>query len=803
MNMIWYNIKISLRYLARQKNISLLNLLGLTIGMSVAILIFYFVNFEMSYDNFHKEGNLIYRIISVNKGTGGTDYRSTTPLPLPGVVRADIKDAALTAGLSLFLSEDEPVKTANQSFFNLTGYIADSCFLKMFNFPLISGNPNTVFNDPGSVVLTRNTSKILFGDENPLGKELIIGDFNFTVSGILKDLPENSIFKFDLLVSHIIMKKMHPDLANLWWAGGSMTFIKTYANQNVNSIKSALGTIPDKYFPDYLKGRETYDIQPVEGIHLDTSVTGDVKPPVSVKYLYILMAIAMAVLFIACANFVNLSTSQSEKRSRETGLRKLAGGGRFEIIFLFLGEAVTLSLIAVVFAVFLSKLFLPWFNELSQRNIKINFADGKIILSVLLFGILTGVMSGIYPAFLFSRYQPIQILRSRITTQRSKTGLRKVFIIAQFVITIILIISQLFITRQISFMKNHDLGFNDEDLVSIPLRVKDENKRLEFAKLFEESLQRESKAYDIKSVSLTENVPGNNFPNRFAVIPGGSSADDSKEMVVTSIDEHFSDVFQVPVVSGRTFTDTIASDRFKNVMINEAAARKLGWEDPIGKKLRFKHEEESVTVIGVLKDINIRSMQTQIEPVVYRYTGANWLAGYVTLRIDKRYYSQTIKMIKKNWEELAPGVPFQYFFIKDKYNEKYREEERLSKIVGTFTILTVFLSCLGLFALIAYLSILRTKEIGIRKINGSGIIEIMYLLSVDFIKLVAISFVIACPFALYSMHKWLQSFAYKTELSWWIFGLSGIIALAIAVLTVGFQTWRAAIRNPVDALRYE
>ena len=801
--MIWYNIKTAFRYLSRQKSISVMNLLGLSIGMTVAILIFYFVNFEMSYDNFHKEGSLIYRIISVNKGTGGTDYRATTPLPLPAVVRTDIKDAEMTTGLSLFLSDDEPVKIADQSFFDLTGYTADSCFLKMFNFPLISGNPNTVFDNPGSVALTNRAAIKLFGDENPLGKELIIGDFNFTVSGILKDLPENSIFKFDLLVSNSILKKMHPDLESMWWGGGSMTFIKTFANQGVNSVRTSLAAIPGKYFPDYLKGRESYDIQALEDIHLDNSVAGDAKPPVSANYLYILMVIAMAVLFIACANFVNLSTSQSEKRARETGLRKLAGGGRFQITCLFIGEAVTLSLIAVVFAVYLSYLFLPWFNELSQRKLSINFADGKIILAVLVFGILTGFLSGIYPALLFSKYQPVQILRSRIGAQRNKIGIRKGFIIAQFVITIILIISQLFITRQISFMKNHDLGFKEENLVSVPISVKDESNRLAFARLFGGCLEREALTYNISGVSLTENVPGRNFPNRFAVIPEGSLPEDSREMVVTSVDEHFSDVFQVPIVSGRALTDTIASDRFKNVMINETAGRKLGWDNPVGKKLRFKHEDEPVTVVGVIKDINISSLQTQVEPVVYRYTGVNWLAGYMTLRIDQKYYSKTIQFAKKTWEELAPGTPFQYFFIKDKYIERYRDEERLSDIVGTFTIIAIFLSCLGLFALIAWLSIQRTREIGIRKINGATITEVMYMLSSDYIKLVAIAFIIACPIAWYIMFKWLQNFAYRTELSWWIFCLSGIIALGIAILTVSFQTWRAATKNPVESLRYD
>jgi putative ABC transport system permease protein len=801
--MIWYNIRIGFRYLVRQKNISLMNLLGLSIGMTVAILIFYFVKFEMNYDDFHTEGKFIYRIISLNRSTAGTDYRATTPLPLPEAVRADIKDAEMTTGLSLFLSDDEPVQIAGQTSFNLTGYTADSCFLKMFNFPLIYGNPNTVFDNPGSVVLTDRAATRLFGDENPLGKELIIGDFNFTVSGILKDLPENSIFKFDLLVSHLILKRMYPDLSNMWWGGGAITFIKSYPNQNITSIKAALGLIPEKYFPDYLKGRESYDLQALESIHLDNRVSGDIIPPVSLNYLYILLAIAIAVLFIACANFVNLSTSQSGKRARETGLRKLAGGGRFQIMSLFIGEAVTISLIAAVIAVYLSDIFLPWFNELSQRNISINFANGKIILAVLVFGILTGILSGIYPALLFSRYQPIQILRARTTSQVSKTGIRKGFIIAQFLITIILIISQLFITRQISFMKNHDLGFNDEDLVSVPLYVKDENNRLAYAKLFAGSLERDAMSYAIKGVSITENVPGRNFPNRFAVIPEGSSPEDSREMVVTSIDEHFSDVFQVPVISGRILTDTVVNDRFGNVLINETAARKSGWDNPVGKKLRFKHEEEPVTVIGVIKDINISSMQTQIEPVVYRYTGANWLAGYVTLRIDRRYYPETIKFIKETWEELAPDVPFQYFFIKDKYTEKYRDEERLANIVGTFTIIAVFLSCLGLFALISWLSTQRNKEIGIRKINGARITEVMFMLSSEFIKLVAIAFVISCPVAWYIMHKWLQNFAYKTGLTWWIFGLSGIMAMGIAMLTVSLQTWRAARKNPVEALRHE
>src|ERR1035437_238332 len=801
-NMIWYNIKIAIRNFNSQRKISLLNLLGLSIGMSVAILIFYFVNFEMNYDNFHKDANLIYRIISVEKGTGGTDYRALTPLPFPDVVRTDIKDAEMTTSLSGILNEDESVQVGNQTYFNLTGYTTDSCFLKMFNFPLLTGDPKTIFDNPELVVISQSTAKKLFGNENPMGKELIIDKFSFTVAGIMKDLPENSIFKFNLLISHLILNKVHPDLARLWWWGGPMTFIKINPNQNIASIKADLALIPDKYFPDFLKGRESYDIQSLKTCHLDNRVLGDQKPPVSSKYLNMLLVIALAVLFIACSNFVNLSTSQSEKRARETGIRKLSGGGRFQITCLFLGEAVTLSMIALIVAVYLSILFLPWFNILAERNIYINFTNTKIGLSVLLFGIMTGVLSGIYPALLFSKYEPVQMLRSRISAPGNKTGFRRGFIILQFLITIILITSQLLIVKQVSFMKKHDLGFKVENLLSIPLYYVDENKRLSFAKLYSENLKNEA-TYGIKGITLSEDVPGQSFSNRFATIPEGASPEDSKEMIVSSLDEHFAGVFHIPVVSGRNLSDTIVSDKLANVLINETAAFKFGWDNPVGKQLRFKHEKESVTVVGVLKDINFKSLQSPIEPVVYRYAGENWLANYLTLRIDPDYYSKTIKYLKTTWDNLTPGVPFQYFFIKDKYLERYEGEERLAKIVGTFAAIAVFLSCLGLFAMIAYLSVRRTKEIGVRKINGARVIEVMLMLSKDFLKWVTIAFVIACPIAWYAMHKWLNNFAYKTELSWWIFGLAGIITLGIALLTVSWQSWRAATRNPVEALRYE
>jgi putative ABC transport system permease protein len=342
-----------------------------------------------------------------------------------------------------------------------------------------------------------------------------------------------------------------------------------------------------------------------------------------------------------------------------------------------------------------------------------------------------------------------------------------------------------------------------ENLLSIPLYFNDENKRLALAKLYSENLENEAATYGIKEITLSENVPGQYFPNRFATIPEGASPEDSKEMVVTSLDEHFAGVFHIQLVSGRNLSDTIVSDRFAHVLINETAAHKFGWDNPVGKQLRFKHEKDPVTVVGVLNDINFKSLQSPIEPVVYRYAGENWLAGYLTLRIDPGYSAQTIKILKTSWEKLNPGIPFQYFFIKDKYLERYEGEERLAKIVGTFALIAVFLSCLGLFAMIAYLSVRRTKEIGIRKINGARVRQVMLMLSSDFLKWVTIAFVIACPVSWYIMHQWLQSFAYKTELSWWIFVLGGIIASGIALLTVSWQSWLASTRNPVEALRYE
>jgi putative ABC transport system permease protein len=801
--MIWYNIKIALRNFKSQKKISLLNLLGLSIGMSVAILIFYFVNFEMSYDNFHKDSNLIYRFISIEKGTGGTDYRATTPLPFPDVVKTDLKEAEMTTSICGILNEDEPVQVGNESYFNLKGYATDSCFLKIFNFPLLTGDLKTVFDDPSSVVITKSTAKKLFGNDNPMGKVLTIDKFSYSVAGILKDLPENSIFKFNILVSHLIMTKMHPDLGRLWWWGGPMTFIKMHPDQDISGIKKDLSLIPEKYFPDFLKGRESYDIQPLKACHLDTRVMGDEIPPVSSKYLSILLLIAVAVLFIACSNFVNLSTSQAEKRARETAIRKLSGGGRFQITCLFIGEAITLSLIALVFAVYLSILILPWFNKLAERNLYINFSNPGILLLVVIFGIITGFLSGIYPALLFSKYKPIQMLGSRINTPGDKNLIRKGFIMLQFLITIILITSQLFILKQVSYMKSYNLGFEAKNLLSIPIYVNDENKRLAFAKLYSDNIESESATSGIKGITLSENVPGQYFPNKFAVIPQGASPEDSKEMVVTSVDGHYAGVFNIPIMAGRNLSDTIVSDKLTHVLINETAARKFGWNNAVGKQLRFKHEQESVTVIGVIKDINFKSLQNPIEPVVYRYVGENWLAGYLTIRIDPANSARAIEFLKTTWDKLAPGIPFKYFFIRDKYLERYEGEERLAKIVGTFALIAVFLSCLGLFAMIAHISIKRTKEIGIRKINGARVIEVIGMLGLEFVKWVSLSFVLACPVAWFLIHRWQDNFAYKTELSWWIFFLAGIIALGIALLTVSWQSWRAATRNPVEALRYE
>ena len=801
--MLWHDIKTVAGNFLRQRNISFLNILGLSIGLSVAILIFLYADFELSYDSFHKDGNLIYRIISVSKGTVGTDRRATTPIPLAEAVRTDVKEAEMTTALTYFLSEDEPVLAGNQTFFNITGFTADRSFLNIFNFPLLRGDPNTIFYDPGSVVLTLNTAKRLFGNEDPSGQKLIIGDNTFTVNGILKDLPGNSVFKFDLLVSDLILKKTHPDFSNLWYGGGAITFVRIPSYQSIASLKTSLNAIPGKYFPDYMMGRENYDIQPLRKIHLEDNVIGNDKTPVSKSYLFILSAIALAVLFIAGANYVNLSTSRSEKRAKETAIRKISGGSRFQIFCMFLGESVTHAFIAVIIALFLSMLFLPWFNELSERNLVISLMNGKLIFFVMLFGAMTGVLSGIYPAILFSGYKPVHLLHSGKAVMGNKSGFKRGFIISQFLITILLIISQLFITRQLSFMKNYDLGFNKNDLVSIPLYCNDDNKRLSFARIFMGDLENEAVSYGIKGVSLTENVPGQNFPNKFAVIPEGVSPEDSKEMVVTSVDEHFADVFQVRLTGGRCLSDTIASDRFDNVMLNETAVRKLGWDEPVGKKLRFKHEKDFVKVVGVLKDINFRSVQTPVEPVVYRYTGANWLAGYVTVRIEPRTKLQTIKFISTTWAGLAPGVPFQYFFIRDKYAEKYKGEERLAKIVGTFALIAIFLSCLGLFSMIVWLSARRTKEIGIRKINGARVGQIINLLSSDFIKMILIAFVIACPLGFYFMHKWLENFAYRTQLSWWVFVLAAIITLGIALLTVIWKSWHAATRNPANALRSE
>jgi putative ABC transport system permease protein len=801
--MIGYNLKIAFRNFNRHRKLSLLNLFGMTVGMTVAILIFNYVLFEKSYDNFNDDNELLFRIISIHKNPYGTEYSATTPLPMPATVEQVVKYVETVTGYTQILWENDLVKANGNICFNLTGFATDTNFLRLFNFPLISGNKESVLSHPSSVLLTEQTAMKLFGTDNPVGGTLSIGDDLYTVEGILSDLPENSIFRFDFLVSSQILNRQYPDLLTRWWHGGSMTFIKLIPGHDIEMVRADLARIPEKFFPDFLKERQEFDIQPLSSVHLDNRVAGDAIPAVSETYLYLLLVIGFSVLLIACVNFVNLSISQSQQRAKETGVRKISGAGRRQLVGMFVGETVINSVMAAMLAALLSNFFMPWFNELTQRNLAIQLTDGKTVVAIFLFGILTGVLSGIYPALVFSRYRPVRAFNMRSGIREGKGSMWKSFIVVQFVIAILLIVSQLFIIRQVSFMKTHDLGFVSEGLITIPVGQLPEEQRLASVRLLTEAIEKAGSAFNIKGISVTENVPGKNFPNKFAVIPERENDDTSKEMVVTSVDGNYASVFMIPIVSGRMLSDNIPGDIYGSVMLNEAAVRIFGWDDYEGKQIRFRHERDPLIVVGVLKDINFKSLHNSVEPVVYRYAGQSWLTSYMTIRADISRYRETLEFLEVTWKEIVPDTQFSYSFISEMYNDKYKEEERLARTLGTFSFLAVLLSCLGLYAIIAFTSERRTKEIGIRKVNGAKVWEVMALLNLDFVKLVVLASIVAIPIAWFTMNRWLQSFAYKTELSWWIFALAGVIALGIALLTVSWQSWRAARRNPVEALRYE
>nr|WP_321353979.1 ABC transporter permease [uncultured Draconibacterium sp.] len=800
MEQIKYFFRTSICNLFFRRKFTVTNLIGLSIGLMVSLLILLYVRYETSFENFNPNAKNIYRIVEKNTQDGTVG--EATPLALSDVLKNDFPEVDKVIGL---MKTYKAVKIGENKFEDLKGAIVEKDFFDFFNIPLTEGNSTTIFKDPYEVVVTSKLAEKLFGDVNPIGKTMEYENHIFTVSGLVNEIPKNSILNFEFFLSDKFRYVSYPDLNDRWYEFGLHTFVTFKKDIIPDGFEQNLARIEDKYYPDFMKNRFTYEVIAFKGSHLNTNIQNDLVPAVSQFYLWILFGIATGILLIAGLNFVNISIATSSKRNIETGIRKVNGASSSALIYSFFAETAFLTIISLVLAFGGLYFATPAFESLTGKTILVDLGDPVLWLGVAGFCFLTIVLSGIYPAVVLSKPTPAKVLLRNKMESSNKLTFQKSFTMFQFALTIALAIVLFAIFKQVRFMQNHETGFNRRNLLAIPAYSLGSYgpERLNNANLFTQELEKYQSQYGFGKASVTEFVPGFGFRNLFQVYPDENADVQGIEMLSCDVDENFADVFGMHLKQGRFFSKDLATDHSNSVVINQAALKKLGWKSIEGKTVGLISKDNKKHVVGVINDINVKSLQYPVQPMIYQFGRHHNFPGYITLRLNQNQRAEAMAFIMSKWEELFPEVPFTYESVEEKYRSAYGEEIRLARITGTFSVLAMILSLFGILALSTLQFEKRTKEIGIRKVNGAKVSEILTMLNKDFIKWVAIAFVIATPIAYYAMNKWLENFAYKTNLSWWIFALAGVLALGIALLTVSWQSWRAATRNPVEALRYE
>jgi putative ABC transport system permease protein len=783
----------ALRTIVRQKGFSLINIMGLAVGLACALLILLWVQDELSYDRFHEHAGRLYRAEENQFYSGEVYHVTVTPYPSGPVWKEEIpeiEDACRYQWPSGML-----FTRGEKSFYEGGCVAVDTSFFKMFTFPLIKGDPTTVLREPWSAVLTEETAEKYFGTENPVGQTLTVNNkHEFTVTGVLKSLPKNSILDFDILVPFSYMNETG-QYQDSWGSNSIRTYVMLHEDAVIDTVNSKLTRIVRQHN----EGSDTeFLLAPFTDIHLH-SYFGYGHDPGAIVYVYIFSAIALFVLLIASINFMNLSTARSANRAREIGLRKTAGADRSAIILQFFGESVLLAFISLVVALLIVSSILPVFNRVSGKELDFSsLLSARFLFSMILVTLLAGLISGIYPALYLSAFRPIRVLKGDLSSGMKSGRMRKVLVVIQFTLSVFLIIGTIVVYRQLNYMKSKDLGYDRENLFFVYMRgdIKDHYYTLK------EELLRDP---DVLQVSASGHEPHNIGSNS-----GGANwegKDPELEVLIgyNPVDFDYIETMGIKMAHGRSFSKEYPSDLYHdtiaNFVINEEVARIMGIENPVGHNFSFWNIHGQV--IGVMKNWHYHSVRTKIEPLVLITAPVEWLS-HLVVRIAPGDVGKTMKGIEDTWNRVIPNYPFDYTFVDESLDQMYRAEERLGNLLKYFTVLAIIIACLGLFGLASFTAEQRTREIGVRKVMGARVRTVMLLLSMEFTLLVLISCLLAIPAAWYVMNRvFLQNFEYRTHLVWWIFAGAAIAAMLIALLTVSYQALRAALTNPADALRYE
>ncbi|MDJ1499552.1 ABC transporter permease [Xanthocytophaga agilis] len=804
--MIKNYITIAIRNLSRHKAFSFINVIGLSIGIAACLLILQYVDFELSYDNFHTKGDRIYRIKQdrYNEGKLSTEWAAGAFAAANSFKDAftEIEDYVklVRTGTKIVNRDGNIIKIERV-------YFASKSFFTLFSYPLLSGNAKTALQEPNTAVISESLAQKLFGTTNPMGKDLRLNqDRLFKITGVFKDLPDNTHLKADMLLSYeTFINQIKPNTPETAWQwDGCLSYLLLKPGTDPKALEKKFPGVVDKLAgEDHKKYNSAaiYLLQPLKDIHLYSHYMMEAEANGDGTTVYLLLGIAFFIVVIAWVNYINLATARAINRAKEVGVRKSVGSQRSQLVTQFLFESALLNGLAVILALGLVVLVLPLFNALSGQHLSISLLiSGTFWLSLLILLVVGTFFSGLYPAFVLSAFKPVAVLKGRMVTTRQGIALRKGLVVFQFAASLFLLVGTATVFRQIQFMREQKLGMNiDQTLVINPPIIGTDSTYMRKLEAFKNELLRQS---TIKSITASTTIPGQPVDwNAGGIKLHGADEKQGKQYRVIGVDYDYLKTYDLKIVAGRNFAKDFGTDP-KAVMLNKMGIQQLGFTDPkqaIGNQIDFWGEV--YTIVGIVDNFHQQSLRETYEPLVIRLIPD--VRGYFSIKLEANQINASIASIQSSWKQFFPGNPFEYFFLNEHFNEQYKADQRFGQVFGFFTSLAILVACLGLFGLAMFTTVQRTKEIGIRKVLGASIPEILQLLYKEFAILILIAFVVSVPFIWYTTNRWLETYAFRTDLSWWIVVGAGVTTLLIALLTVSFQAIKAALANPVTSLRTE
>lgn len=784
-------LKIAIRHIRKNSGYSLLNVLGLTLGITSALFLIIYVSDEVSYDRYHENADRIFRVSSKITETDDQFTWNVAQIPMGPQV---VQDYPEVQSFVRFINMPRALyKFEDKEFIEENFFYADSTVFDIFTYKVIRGEVKSAVRDPGKIAITETVAFRYFGSSDPVGKTISEGTNTYEITGVIEDVPSNSHFRFEALAA----RNNLPKQLGTWGNFGVFTYLMFPENMDVEAFETKMQGMYDAHMASIfgsLNIKIEYILEPITKIHLYSTNANEPEPTGSITYVYIFGIVAVFLILIASINYMNLSTARSTRRAREVGLRKVVGSHRSLLIMQFLSESLVLTVISLILSIILLIVLLPKFNLLAGKSFNLEILSSPVVLvSFIAVILVTGIFGGSYPAFFLSRFSPVTVLKGEITQGSAGTLFRKILVVIQFTLSVIMIVCTLVVFRQLNYLKNKDQGFNQENVLTLQLNR-------DMAGKYPVLKQTLLDNNEIKYVTST-NTPMGEGSGKLVFNVETDQGMAQRGINFSVVDHDFIDALGIKMISGRDFRQDMPSDTLTGVVVNETFVKRMGWSEPIGKKIEAGDESTlRARIIGVMADYHQTGMYNEIESLLLAYRERN---NIIYVKLTGNNMQQTLNYIEIKWKEVFPDQPYSYTFLSERFNRQFEADEKRGFIFTLFTILVILIACLGLFGLASYMVEQRTKEIGIRKVFGANEGVVMRLISRDFLILVAISIIIAVPVAYYFMNNWLENYVYRSYISIPLLLFAGVLTILITFITISYKAYQAAITNPANSIRTE